>query len=205
MGSTPNGNGNGGRVLPFSAGIGFSVPEVAREAAGGVVDRVKGEAGKAASSAARGDVDALRRQAEDLAAKGKKAVAQAGEFRDLSNPPSLLIQAVHDFTSKPSVLRELRQFGARGADSAFDAALAALRRKKAAPAKAGAPQLPAKPSAPTWMSGVVQPIANPVVDGFRGRLKERAMPYVKKAALVAGGVLVGTFLLGRWTAPKRAS
>lgn len=176
---------DGARILAFP-GVGINVTDA--------IDRAKQEAG--------GVADEARRQANAAVNTGRKAVehaaGQAAQFADLSKPPDLLVQAIREFTSRPSVQADLRRTGTRAADAAVDAALAAVVRRKAAPG--------ARPATPNpWMTGVVDPIANPVMAGFKTQLGVRARPYVKRAVLVAGGVALGLFLLGRWTAPKRAS
>jgi len=173
-------SGNGARILAFP-GMALSPADL--------LERAKREAEGAAQTATQ----QVRQNAESAVEQGRKVVQQAQQLADAGKPPDVLVQAIREFTARPAVQAELRAIGVRGADAAVDTALRAVFRK-AAPSGKPTP----KPN--PWMTGVVHPIADPVLVGFKGQLATRAKPYVRKAALIAGGTALGLFLLGRWSA-----
>ena len=107
--------------------------------------------------------------------------------------PDWLVDAVATVTGDPKIRGYLRERGRWAADQAWATA-----------AKATRAAVSAKPAPPSpWMDRVVNPVLDPFVEGFTGRLKERVRPYVIAVGVAAAGALVGAFLAGRFTAPGR--
>ena len=156
---------------------------------------------RAADEARSGNASSAWQAAQDAVAAGRQAVGAGQQTvntiidaaQDLAagRPPDFLPGAIQGWVNghRPA----LHSFGVTAGNRAFDAAIAYSFGRAVTSSSA--------PSTPNpWMRDVVRPIADPVIDGFTSQVKQRARPYIRGALLIGAGALVGTFVLGRWSA-----